>query len=69
MKLPRFEYASPATLAEAVVLLKAAKAAAASVDPPEDLHASAAYRRALVEILLARAAARLGPVINAITRI
>jgi len=69
MKLPRFDYASPATLAEAVALLTAAKAAAAAVDPPEDLQASAAYRRALVEILLARAAARLGPVINAITRI
>jgi aerobic carbon-monoxide dehydrogenase medium subunit len=36
-------------------ILAAARAAAAEVDPPEDLHASAAYRRALVETLTERA--------------
>lgn len=36
-------------------ILAAAKAASAEVDPPEDLHASAAYRRSLVETLLERA--------------
>jgi carbon-monoxide dehydrogenase medium subunit len=44
-------------------ILAAARAAAAAVDPPEDLHASAAYRRALVATLTeraVRAAARAG---------
>ena len=36
----------------------AASAAAAAVDPPEDLHASAAYRRSLVGTLLERALTR-----------
>ena len=36
----------------------AAKAASASVDPPEDIHASADYRRALVGTLLERALKR-----------
>lgn len=35
-------------------ILEAATAAAAEVDPPTDLHASAAYRRALVKTLLER---------------
>jgi carbon-monoxide dehydrogenase medium subunit len=34
---------------------KAARAAAAEVDPPEDIHATADYRRALVEVLVERA--------------
>lgn len=67
MKLPPFEYASPATLAEAALngrvvdessVREAASAAAAAVNPPEDLHASAAYRRSLVGTLLERALAR-----------
>ena len=37
---------------------EAARAAAAAVDPPEDLHASAAYRRSLVGTLLERALTR-----------
>jgi aerobic carbon-monoxide dehydrogenase medium subunit len=36
-------------------ILAAAKAAAAAVDPPDDLHAPARYRRALVETLVERA--------------
>jgi len=36
----------------------AASAAAAAVNPPEDLHASAAYRRSLVGTLLERALKR-----------
>jgi carbon-monoxide dehydrogenase medium subunit len=36
-------------------ILAAARAAAGSVDPPEDFHASAAYRRNLVEVLTERA--------------
>jgi carbon-monoxide dehydrogenase medium subunit len=41
------------------VIGEAARAAAAAVDPPEDLHASAAYRRALVAALLERALDRM----------
>ncbi len=36
----------------------AAEAAASSVDPPEDLHAGADYRRALVEVMVERALER-----------
>jgi CO/xanthine dehydrogenase FAD-binding subunit len=39
-------------------ILAAAEAAAAAVEPPEDIFASADYRRALVATLLARALRR-----------
>lgn len=39
-------------------VLAVARAAAAAVDPPEDLHAPARYRRALVETLVERALRR-----------
>lgn len=39
-------------------ILAAAAAAAATVEPPEDMHASEAYRRGLVETLLERALRR-----------
>ncbi len=39
-------------------ITEAARAAAAEVDPPDDLHASIAYRRALVAALIERALAR-----------
>ena len=37
------------------LISEAAATAAAAVDPPTDLHADAAYRRGLVETLVARA--------------
>jgi carbon-monoxide dehydrogenase medium subunit len=40
---------------DAVAIAAAARAAAAAVEPPDDLHASAAYRRALVATLVERA--------------
>jgi carbon-monoxide dehydrogenase medium subunit len=39
-------------------ILAASRAAAQSVDPPEDFHASAAYRRNLVEVMTERALRR-----------
>ena len=39
-------------------ILAAARAAAAAVDPPSDLHADADYRRALVEVMVERALKR-----------
>jgi carbon-monoxide dehydrogenase medium subunit len=43
---------------DAAAIQAAARAAEAAVDPPADLHASAAYRRALVGTLLERALAK-----------
>jgi carbon-monoxide dehydrogenase medium subunit len=43
---------------DANVVREVARAASAAVDPPEDLHANAAYRRALVATLLERALKR-----------
>jgi carbon-monoxide dehydrogenase medium subunit len=43
---------------DAAAIEAAAKAASAEVDPPSDLHASAAYRRSLVGTLLERALQR-----------
>jgi aerobic carbon-monoxide dehydrogenase medium subunit len=40
---------------ETEAILAAARAAAAAVDPPADIHGGAAYRRALVETLVERA--------------
>ncbi|HKA81552.1 MAG TPA: xanthine dehydrogenase family protein subunit M, partial [Xanthobacteraceae bacterium] len=37
------------------VIAKAEAAAAAAVDPPDDIHASAAYRRALTGTMVERA--------------
>jgi carbon-monoxide dehydrogenase medium subunit len=45
---------------DSATVLVAAKAAAAAVQPTDDFHASADYRRALVETLLVRALRRAG---------
>ena len=37
------------------VIAKAEAAASASVDPPDDIHASGAYRKALVGVMVERA--------------
>jgi aerobic carbon-monoxide dehydrogenase medium subunit len=42
-------------------IVAAARAAAAAVEPADDLHASAAYRRNLVEVLVERALTRAAP--------
>lgn len=54
-RLAQAEAALNGKVVDEIAILAAAKAAAAAVDPPEDMHASAAYRRALVETLLDRA--------------
>jgi carbon-monoxide dehydrogenase medium subunit len=46
------------SLLDEAVILAAARAASEAVDPPEDFHASAAYRRNLVEVLTERALRR-----------
>jgi carbon-monoxide dehydrogenase medium subunit len=57
-RLPRAEAALDGRVVDAAAIAAAAEAAGASVDPPEDIHASAAYRRALVATLVERALAR-----------
>jgi aerobic carbon-monoxide dehydrogenase medium subunit len=57
-RLARAEAALDGNTVDAAVVRAVAEAASASVDPPEDLHASAAYRRSLVGTLLERALVR-----------
>lgn len=57
-RLAQAEAALNGKALDEMAILAAAKAAAAAVDPPGDLHASAEYRRALVETLLERALKR-----------
>ena len=57
-RLAQAEAALNGKVVDEMAILAAAKAASAAVDPPEDMHASAAYRRALVETLLDRALKR-----------
>lgn len=57
-RLAQAEAALDGKTVDAVTIQAAAKAASAAVDPPGDLHASAAYRRSLVGTLLERALAR-----------
>lgn len=54
-RLARAEAAFNGKPVDGKSILAAAKVATTEVDPPEDLHASAAYRRSLVETLLERA--------------
>jgi carbon-monoxide dehydrogenase medium subunit len=57
-RLPGAEAALNGRRIDADAILDAARAAAAAVSPPDDLHASATYRRALVGTLLERALGR-----------
>ena len=57
-RLAGAEAALNGRVADEQAILAAANVAAADVDPPTDLHASAAYRRALVGTLLERALMR-----------
>lgn len=57
-RLAQAEAALNGKVVDEIAILAAAKAASATVDPPEDMHASAEYRRALVETLLERALKR-----------
>ncbi|MBI2959778.1 MAG: FAD binding domain-containing protein [Betaproteobacteria bacterium] len=57
-RLARAEAALNGRAADEQAILASAEVAAAEVDPPTDLHASAAYRRALVQTLLERALLR-----------
>jgi carbon-monoxide dehydrogenase medium subunit len=55
LRLPRVEALLNGQTNDAATIAKAEAAAAATVDPPEDIHASAAYRRALVGTMVERA--------------
>lgn len=57
-RLAQAEAALDGRVIDESAIRAAASAAAAAVDPPEDLHASAAYRRSLVGTLLERALKR-----------
>lgn len=57
-RLPGAEAVLNGRRIDADAILDAARAAAAEVSPPDDLHASATYRRALVGTLLERALRR-----------
>jgi carbon-monoxide dehydrogenase medium subunit len=57
-RITRAEAALNGRVVDAAAIQAAARAAAAAVDPPADLHASAAYRRALAGTLLERALQR-----------
>jgi carbon-monoxide dehydrogenase medium subunit len=57
-RLRQAEAALNSRIVDAAAILAAAGAASAAVEPPEDLHASAAYRRSLVGTLLERALLR-----------
>ena len=57
-RLPAAEAVLNGKPADATSIAAAARAAAQAVDPADDLHASAAYRRNLVEVLVERALTR-----------
>ena len=57
-RLPGAEAALDGQLVNEATILEVARAAAAGVDPTDDIHASAAYRRALVATLVERALLR-----------
>jgi carbon-monoxide dehydrogenase medium subunit len=57
-RVPQAEAELNARMIDDAAIQAAARAAAAAIEPPEDLHASAAYRRSLVGTLLERALRR-----------
>jgi len=57
-RIPAAEAALNGRAVDETTILAAAEAAAAGVDPSDDIHASAAYRRALVATLVERALKR-----------
>ncbi len=57
-RLAKAEAALNGKAVDTAVIQSAAKAASESLDPPDDLHASAAYRRSLAATLLERALQR-----------
>jgi carbon-monoxide dehydrogenase medium subunit len=57
-RIPQAEAALEGRILDEQTIAAAAAAAATAVEPPEDIHASAAYRRALVATLLERALKR-----------
>lgn len=59
-RLRQAEAALDGRIVDTAAIRAAAGAASAAVEPPEDLHASAAYRRSLVGTLLERALLRAG---------
>ena len=57
-RVAQAEAALNGKVVDATVIQSAARALSAAIDPPSDLHASAAYRRSLAGTLLERALAR-----------
>ena len=57
-RLDAAEHALNGRAVDEAAILAASRAAAQAVDPPEDFHASAAYRRNLVEVMTERALRR-----------
>ena len=55
LRLPPWKQCSTATAIDEATIAKAEAAASAAVDPQDDIHASAAYRRALVGTMVERA--------------
>ncbi len=55
LRLPSVEAAVNGQRIDEAVIAKAEAAASAAVDPPDDIHASGAYRKALVGVMVERA--------------
>jgi carbon-monoxide dehydrogenase medium subunit len=55
LRLPTVEAALDGATLDDAVITQAAQAGSAAIDPPDDLHGSAAYRRALAATLIERA--------------
>ena len=55
MRLSAVERVLEGNAIEEAVIAKAEAAAAASVDPPDDIHASGGYRKTLIGVMVERA--------------